>query len=78
LGEINYIPTDLTLQPGEALTVVTSGLGGVFPPGLVIGRVNALTSNPDGLFKTSTVLLDKRLSSISEVAVLIPITENIP
>ena len=78
LGEINYIPTDLTLQPGEAFTVVTSGLGGVFPPGLVIGRVNALTTNPDGLFKTSTVLLDKRLSSISEVAVLIPITEDIP
>lgn len=78
LGEISYIPTDLTLQPGESLTVVTSGLGGVFPPGLVIGKVNSLTTNPDGLFKTSTVVLDKRLSSISEIAVLIPITEDIP
>ncbi|HMP71714.1 MAG TPA: rod shape-determining protein MreC [Kiritimatiellia bacterium] len=35
--------------------VVTSGLGGVFPPDLVVGTVRSLVTDPSGLFQTALV-----------------------
>jgi rod shape-determining protein MreC len=51
---------------------VTSGLGGVYPPGLTIGRIVRVGESADGLFKTGDVELDDRLSELTEVTVLVP------
>jgi len=72
-GALDFIPLDVFVPPGELTRVVTSGLGGVFPPGLAIGRVSKIETGPDGLFKTGEVQLDSRLASITEVTVLVPI-----
>ena len=53
--------------------LVTSGLGGVFPPGLSIGTVVKVEPSTDGLFKTGEVELDPRLGSLTEVTVLVPL-----
>jgi rod shape-determining protein MreC len=53
--------------------LVTSGLGGVFPAGLVIGTLVKLEDSTDGLFRTGEVLLDPRLSELLEVTVLVPL-----
>lgn len=73
-GIVEFVPLDVTAGgTGAAKRVVTSGLGGVFPAGLVIGELGRLESSGDGLFKTGEVKLDPRLSEIGEVTVLVPV-----
>jgi rod shape-determining protein MreC len=71
-GEIDFVPLDIAATPAAPRRLVTSGLGGVFPPGLAIGLVTQVSPSPDGLFKTGEVRLDPRLSEITEVSVLVP------
>ncbi|OEH91464.1 rod shape-determining protein MreC [Bacillus solimangrovi] len=47
------IPFDLEIKEGE--TVITSGLGGIFPRGLVIGTVTEAEPDEYGLTKTAYV-----------------------
>lgn len=72
-GRVEYVPGDIVATPGRPAKLVTSGLGGVFPPGLPIGRVERLELGPDGQFKVGEVILDERLAALSEVAVLVPV-----
>ena len=58
--------------------IVTAGLGGVFPPGLVLGYVQDLELDTNGLFKSGTVLLDPRLNELHEVAVLVSLNPEQP
>jgi rod shape-determining protein MreC len=73
-GTVEFVPMDLTTSENDRPLLVTSGLGGVFPPGLPIGRVDHLEPGPDGQFLIGEVVLDGRMGSLTEVAVLIPIT----
>jgi len=57
---------------------VTSGLGGVFPAGLAIGKLVRVSPSSDGLFKTGEVQLDPRLSDLTEVSVLVPAGPAVP
>jgi rod shape-determining protein MreC len=54
-GELSLqmIPQDANAQPGDL--VVTSGLGGSYPPNLVVGQVSAVRSRDYDLFKTASV-----------------------
>ena len=45
----------------------------MFPPGLNLGTVTKVEPSADGLFKTGEVQLDPRLSSLTEVTVLVPL-----
>lgn len=54
----------------EGNTVTTSGLGGGFPPGLVIGRVASLESVRQELFKDVTVEPLARFTQLETVLVL--------
>jgi rod shape-determining protein MreC len=48
----------------------------VFPPGLAIGEITRLEPSADGLFKSGEVALDPRLSTLTEVTVLIPLNPD--
>jgi rod shape-determining protein MreC len=64
--EIEAQGTDV--KPGDA--VVTSGLGGGYPPGLLIGRVAKVDGGPLDIFRTVEVEAAVRLSSLETVAVM--------
>jgi rod shape-determining protein MreC len=72
-GTVEFVPLDIIVSNGAPRRLVTSGLGGVFPPGLVIGDITTLEPSTDGLFKTGEVKLDERLGSLTEVTVLVPL-----
>lgn len=51
--------------------VVTSGMGGVFPKGLVVGRVKSVDRQEFGLFQTIAVTPSVDFSHLEEVLVLL-------
>lgn len=73
-GTVEFVPVDLTASQASPRRLVTSGLGGVFPPGLAIGNITELGPSADGLFKTGDITLDERLGSLTEVTVLVPLS----
>jgi len=72
-GTVEFVPLDIFATPAAPKRLVTSGLGGIFPPGLAIGEITNLEPSTDGLFKTGEVALDERLISLTEVTVLVPL-----
>jgi rod shape-determining protein MreC len=72
-GTIEFVPLHIAASAAQPRRLVTSGLGGVFPPGLTIGDIISLEPSTDGLFKTGEVKLDERLGSLTEVTVLVPL-----
>jgi rod shape-determining protein MreC len=75
-GVVEFVPLGIVASENAPLRVITSGLGGVFPPGLTIGRITALRRNTDGMFQSGEVLLDDRLGSLTEVTVLVPLSTD--
>lgn len=71
-GAVEYVPVDIFVTPATPRRLVTSGLGGVFPPNLTIGHLTSVEPSSDGLFKTGEVRLDPALSALNEVTVLVP------
>ncbi len=72
-GIVEFVPLDVIASPTSTKRLVTSGLGGVFPPGLTLGTITVARIASDGLFKTGEVKLDERLGSLTEVTVLVPL-----
>jgi rod shape-determining protein MreC len=75
-GVVELVPLDIFAGANATKRLVTSGLGGVFPPGLTLGTVTSVELSSDGLFKTGTVKLDERLGSLTEVTVLVPLHQD--
>ncbi len=50
---VENIPQDAAIQTGDL--VLTSGLGGNFPPDMLIGQVNGVRQRPVELFQTATI-----------------------
>jgi len=73
LGIVEFVPLDIIASPNSPKRLVTSGLGGVFPPGLTLGTITHVELGSDGLFKSGEVKLDDRLGSLTEVTVLVPL-----
>ncbi|MES1167994.1 MAG: rod shape-determining protein MreC, partial [Oleiharenicola lentus] len=63
-GIVDYVPLDVYAPAGAPKRLVTSGLGGVFPPGLIIGDITRLEPSADGMFKSGQVRLDPRLGPL--------------
>ena len=47
---LGHVPAESGLAPGDS--VVSSGLGGVFPPSLFIGVISSAVEDPDAMFQT--------------------------
>jgi rod shape-determining protein MreC len=75
-GTVEFVPLDIFATKSAPRRLVTSGLGGVFPPGLALGDVTNLEPSTDGLFKNGEVALDERLGSLTEVTVLVPLNPD--
>ncbi|MCG2633335.1 MAG: rod shape-determining protein MreC [Gammaproteobacteria bacterium] len=65
-----FLPNTVDLEPGDLL--VTSGLGGVFPSGFPVGRVDGVTRNPGHPFARVTAAPTSELERIHEVLLLWP------
>lgn len=72
-GLLEFVPLDIFATPASPRRLVTSGLGGVYPPGLAVAEVFQLEPSTDGLFKSGRARLDPRLARLSEVTVLVPL-----
>ena len=72
-GFVEFVPLNVSASRHATQRLVTSGLGGVFPPGLTIGEIAGLEPSPDGLFKSGDVQLDERVGALTEVTVLVPL-----
>ncbi len=53
LLHMRFINKDRTIRPGDEVT--TSGLGGTYPPGLLIGHVEAVTVDESGLYQSAEI-----------------------
>jgi rod shape-determining protein MreC len=72
-GVVEFMPLDIIATANNPKRLVTSGFGGVFPPGLTLGTIIQSELGSDGLFKNGEVKLDERLGSLTEVTVLVPL-----
>lgn len=65
---LKYVQKNEEVQVGDK--VITSGLGGVFPKGLVVGRVTKVDRKRPGIFQYIEVTPTVDLSKLEEVLVL--------
>jgi rod shape-determining protein MreC len=65
---LDYVPKSADVQEGDL--VLASGLGGVFPRGLVFGKVNAANKKTGGVFQDIEVIPAVDLSALEEVLVV--------
>jgi rod shape-determining protein MreC len=68
LANLTYLSGTAVLRPGQE--VVTSGLGGVFPKGIPIGRVVDFWQVEVGLYSEARVKLGANLGTLEQVWVL--------
>ena len=70
LVELGYLSRNASLKPGQQ--VVTSGDGGIFPPGIPVGRVIDVQSVDYGSRTEARVRLVAKLNALEEVWVMFP------
>ncbi len=68
-ADLQYLSTTTTVAEGDL--VVTSGLGGVYPSGIPVGRVSGVRLDPSQLYMTATVQPTADLGSLYYVFILI-------
>ncbi len=68
LLRLTDLPLDAVLNPGDQ--VVSSGLGGVYPAGLVLGTVVSVDNEPSGLLKVAQIKPSVDISRLDEVLVV--------
>lgn len=62
-----YLPQAADIKPGDK--IVTSGLGGIFPPGLVIGTVKTVRADTGNSLKIATITPQVDPDTLEEVYV---------
>lgn len=66
---MKYMTTESAISEGDILT--TSGEGGIYPPGIAIGKINEIKSNSNGLSWDAVIEPVVDFSSIDEIFVII-------
>ncbi|MGV3523391.1 MAG: rod shape-determining protein MreC [Candidatus Sericytochromatia bacterium] len=69
-AQLQYLQNYAQVRPGDA--VRTSGLGGVFPPNLLLGRVGAVVKQSTRPVPEAQVVLKPLEQAFSHVIVLVP------
>lgn len=65
---LNYLPSDCGVTRGDI--VLTSGLGGSYPKGIIIGLVENSELSSDGLTMTAKILPSANIDSIKDIFVI--------
>jgi rod shape-determining protein MreC len=72
-AKVSIIQPDYTPPAGQVAKVITTGLGGVFPAGLILGTLEGgVTQTAQGNLKEAYMVPSKNLDTIEEVSVLVP------
>ncbi len=71
---LKLIRSDQTVNVGD--TIVTSGLGGVFPKGLPLGKVTSVENNPGSMYLNIVVEPLVHTESYEEVVVVTSLTDE--
>ncbi len=66
--KVSYLPTDTPLLVGDY--IVTSGLGGYYPANLVIGTVESVEANDDGIAQYAVLLPMRDFDTLTEVFII--------
>ena len=66
--KLTYLSADAQLLSGDIIT--TSGLGGFYPGGLVVGTVDTVRTGDDGLAQYAVLTPSARLDALTEVFVI--------
>lgn len=67
--QFNYIIPESDIVVGD--TIVSAGVGGIFPPGLLIGHVKSITSEPERYFRQALVATAIEYNKLREVLVMV-------
>jgi rod shape-determining protein MreC len=70
---MEFVTQEAPVKEGD--TVVTSGLGGTYPRGLVIGRVTGIAGSRQELFQKVTV---EPLASLARIETVLVMTSFVP
>jgi rod shape-determining protein MreC len=70
LVDLTHLPRSSVLKAGQ--TLYTSGLGGVFPPGILVGTIVDSRSVGYGLYTEARVRIAADTSRAQEVMVWVP------
>lgn len=68
--DMKYVPVTAKVEVGDK--VLSSGLGGIFPKGLLVGTVTNVKKKKQGLFQEITITPKADLARLEEVLVLLP------
>jgi len=68
--DLPFLPNNADLNVGDLL--VTSGLGGVFPPGYPVATVESITRNPQEPFARVTATPNAALNQVREIMLIWP------
>ena len=68
--QLKFVSNTADVKVGDL--VLSSGLGGIFPKGLIIGKVSKVFKKKQGLFQGITLIPGSDLSRLEEVLVLLP------
>ena len=66
---LDFVSHESTVRAGDV--VVTSGLGGTFPKGLLVGEVTKIKNQPSSLYQDITLAPSADLNGLEEVIVLV-------
>jgi len=70
MAKITYLPIDSTVKEGDS--IVTSGLGGFYPPNIFVGKVSKIIEDKGKLMKTAIVETAVNFKGIQKVFIIIP------
>jgi rod shape-determining protein MreC len=70
---MEFVSQDATVKEGD--TVVTSGLGGTYPAGLVLGKVTGISGQRQEIFRRVTV---EPLASLARLETVLVMTSFVP
>ena len=66
--KLNYLPENSSLLAGDL--VLTSGMGGVYPSGLVVGHVEEVRTEASGMTQYAVVVPETDLAGLKQVFVI--------